>query len=76
LGPKDVVIPAEFYLDTQISFKAADQYEFYLGVDNLLDNAAPNIYSLSPFNTTGTDTNAGTYDVFGRRFYAGARFRF
>jgi outer membrane receptor protein involved in Fe transport len=75
--PFDAIkIPAEFYLDTQISFKAADQYEFYLGVDNLLDNAAPNIFSLSPFNTTGTDTNAGTYDVFGRRFYAGARFRF
>jgi iron complex outermembrane recepter protein len=76
LGPKDISVPAQFYLDTQATFKASDNYEFYLGVDNLLDNNAPNILSGSGFNTTGTDTAAGIYDVFGRRFYAGARFRF
>jgi outer membrane receptor protein involved in Fe transport len=71
-----IKIPAEFYLDMQTSFRASDQYELYFGVDNLLDNNPPNILTGSPFNTTGTDTNAGTYDVFGRRFYVGARFRF
>lgn len=76
LEPGAISVPAKFYLDSQISFKASDQYEFYLGADNLLDTKAPNILSLSLYNTTGTDTNAGTYDVFGRRFYAGARFRF
>jgi outer membrane receptor protein involved in Fe transport len=76
LEPDAIKIPAEFYLDMQTSFRASDQYELYFGVDNLLDNDPPNILSGSPFNTTGTDTNAGTYDVFGRRFYAGARFRF
>ena len=76
LEPDAITIPSRFYLDSQISFKAAAEFEFYLGADNLLDTKAPNILSLSPFNTTGTDTNAGTYDVFGRRFYAGARFRF
>lgn len=76
LEPGAIKVPAQFYLDSQASFKAADQFEFYVGVDNLLDNNPPNILTLSPFNTTGTDTNAGTYDVFGRRFYAGARFRF
>ncbi len=76
LEPGAIKVPAKFYLDTQASFKAASQYEFYFGVDNLLDTNAPNILSLSPFNTTGTDTNAGVYDVFGRRFYVGARFRF
>jgi iron complex outermembrane receptor protein len=76
LGPKDISVPAEFYLDMQTSFKATDNYEFYLGIDNLLDNNAPNILSGSGFNVTGTDTAAGIYDVFGRRFYAGARFRF
>jgi iron complex outermembrane recepter protein len=74
--PGQVKIPAQFYLDTQVSFKPTNEYEFYLGVDNLLDNKAPNILSLSGFNTTGTDTNAGTYDVFGRRFYAGVRLRY
>lgn len=76
LGPKDISVPAEFYLDMQTSFKAADEFEFYFGIDNLLDNDAPNILSGSVFNATGTDTDAGTYDVFGRRFYAGARLRF
>jgi outer membrane receptor protein involved in Fe transport len=76
LQPGDIKVPARFYLDMQTAFKPADQYEFYLGVDNLLDTKAPNILSGSPFNTTGTDTSAGTYDVFGRRYYAGVRFRF
>ncbi|GGB29303.1 TonB-dependent receptor [Sphingomonas metalli] len=76
LGPDAIKIPAKFYLDTQASFKAASQYEFYFGVDNLLDTKAPNILSGSPYNVTGTDTAAGVYDVFGRRYYVGARFRF
>jgi outer membrane receptor protein involved in Fe transport len=76
LEPDAIKIPAEFYLDAQTSFRASDAYELYFGVDNLLDNNPPNILSGSPFNTTGTDTDAGTYDVFGRRFYAGVRFRF
>ncbi len=76
LEPGAISVPAKFYLDSQMSFKASDQFEFYLGADNLLDTKAPNILSLSNFNTTGTDTNAGVYDVFGRRYYAGIRFRF
>lgn len=76
LEPGAIKVPAKFYLDSQITFKAADQYEFYLGADNLLDTSAPNILSGSGFNTTGTDTYAGVYDVFGRRYYAGVRFRF
>ncbi|QGN55107.1 TonB-dependent siderophore receptor [Novosphingobium sp. Gsoil 351] len=74
---KDAVsVPAQFYLDMQTSFKPTDAFEFYIGVDNLLDNGAPNILSGSGFNTTGTDTSAGTYDVFGRRYYAGVRLRY
>ncbi len=76
VGRFDVSVPSEFYLDSQVTFKAATNYDFYFGVDNLLDNKAPNILSGSPFNVTGTDTAAGVYDVFGRRFYAGARLRF
>jgi len=45
-------------------------------MDNVLDNKAPNLLSGTSFNTTGTDTDAGVYDVFGRRFYAGVRLRF
>lgn len=71
-----IVIPAEFYLDSQISFTPIRNYEFYVGVDNLLDNKAPNLLSGTTFNNTGSDTAAAVYDIFGRRYYAGVRLKF
>jgi len=71
-----IKVPSEFYLDTQMSFKAAEAFEFYIGVDNLLDNDAPKILTNTTFNTTGSDTAADVYDVFGRRYYAGVRLKF
>lgn len=76
LDPKAISISPEFYLDMQASFEPTDNFEVYFGVDNVLDNDAPNILSGSLFNTTGTDTAADVYDVFGRRFYTGVRMRF
>jgi iron complex outermembrane recepter protein len=76
LGDHDVSVPGVFYLDTQASFTPTKHFEFFAGVDNLLNKKAPNILSGVPFNVTGSDTDAGVYDVFGRRFYAGARLRF
>jgi outer membrane receptor protein involved in Fe transport len=76
LDDKAVSISPEFYLDSQVSFTPTKNYEFFAGVDNLLDNKAPNILSGSPFNNTGADTAASVYDIFGRRFYAGARLKF
>jgi outer membrane receptor protein involved in Fe transport len=76
LGPHAVSYDPEFYLDTQLSFQPTRTYEFYVGVDNLLDNDPPNILNGMPFNVTGADTAADVYDIFGRRFYAGARLRF
>jgi iron complex outermembrane receptor protein len=67
---------AEFYLDTQVSVNASEYLNLYLGVDNLLDNKAPNLLSGTTFNVTGTDTAADVYDVFGRRAYIGARLKF
>jgi outer membrane receptor protein involved in Fe transport len=71
-----VSIPSQFYLDAQATFTPTRAYELFLGVDNLLDNKAPRILSGTPFNTTGSATAADVYDIFGRRFYAGARLRF
>jgi outer membrane receptor protein involved in Fe transport len=71
-----ISVKPKFYLDSQFSFTPLRTYEFFFGVDNLLDTKAPNILSGSPFNITGADTAAGTYDIYGRRFYAGARLRF
>ncbi|MGI8704974.1 MAG: TonB-dependent receptor domain-containing protein [Sphingomicrobium sp.] len=69
-------VPAEFYANAQLRFTPGNNYEFYTGVDNLLDNDAPPIITGLPGNNTGTETNAGTYDPIGRRFYAGVRLRF
>jgi outer membrane receptor protein involved in Fe transport len=74
-GPRAYSVPAEFYLDMQATFFADDEFEIYFGVDNLLDNDAPNILSGITGNVTGSDTAADVYDVFGRRYYAGVRIR-
>ena len=75
-GPNMYSVPAIFYLDTNVSYKINDAIEVYGGIDNLLDTDAPNILSGTTFNVTGADTAADVYDVFGRRFYMGARLRF
>lgn len=69
-------VDAEFYLDTQLNYKVTEEFEFYLGIDNLIDNDAPLIPTSAPFNVTGSDTAADVYDIFGRRYYAGVRMRF
>ncbi|QQV76376.1 TonB-dependent receptor [Sphingomonas aliaeris] len=69
-------IKSVFYLDSQVRFKAGDNYEFYVGGNNLLNTAPPPIISGLPGNTTGAETDAGTYDAIGRRFYAGAKIKF
>lgn len=74
-GPRAYKVGSEFYLDSQLNFFAGDKYEFFVGVDNLLDNQAPNILSGITGNTTGADTAADVYDVFGRRYYAGVRLK-
>lgn len=69
-------IPAEFYADAQIRYHASDAFEFYAGVDNLIGNDPTVIPSGLPGNTTGAETDAGTYDAIGRRFYFGTKLRF
>jgi len=71
-----ISVPAQFYLDSQVSFTPIRNYEFYVGVDNLLNKQAPNLLSGTTFNNTGSDTAAAVYDIFGRRYYAGVRLKF
>ena len=40
------------------------------------DTAPPPIISGLPENQTGTETDSGTYDAIGRRFYLGMRVSF
>lgn len=67
-------VAAEFYLDSQVRFKVANRFEFYGGVDNLLDNKPPFLSDIGA--SAGIDTDAGTYDALGRRYYVGARVKF
>jgi outer membrane receptor protein involved in Fe transport len=71
-----ISVPAIFYTDAQISFTPIKNYEFYVGVDNLMNTKAPNLLSSTTFNNTGADTAAAVYDIFGRRYYAGVRLKF
>ncbi|WP_417449257.1 TonB-dependent receptor domain-containing protein [Kordiimonas sp.] len=76
LGPKDISVGAEVYVDLNATYRLADGLEIFGGIDNLLDNKAPNLLSGTTFNVTGTDTAADVYDPFGRRFFVGARVKF
>ncbi|GAP74759.1 MULTISPECIES: TonB-dependent receptor domain-containing protein [Pseudoalteromonas] len=69
-------IGSEVYHDIQLSYYITEQYELYGGVDNLLDNEAPRILTGISGNDTGTETDAGTYDPIGQRFYVGIRAKF
>ena len=72
----EIGIPSATYVDAQVTFSPSDQYEVFLGANNLLDEEPPPIITGLPGNVTGTETDAGTYDPIGRRWYAGVRIRF
>jgi outer membrane receptor protein involved in Fe transport len=75
-GTRPFSVGSYFTLDAQLRFSPAERFEFYAGVDNALNTDAPPIISGLSGNSTGTQTEAGTYDPIGRRFYAGARLKF
>ncbi|MCX7238812.1 MAG: TonB-dependent receptor [Burkholderiales bacterium] len=62
------------YLDLQAIYKLNKKSQFYFGIDNVFDTKAPPIISGLPGNSTGAETDAGTYDAIGRRFYVGLRY--
>ncbi len=69
------VIGDRWYHNVRLSQRVGEQYEFYLGVNNLLDSDPP----FFPSGTAGTqalDTIPAYYDVFGRSYYAGVRLNF
>ncbi|QPG04889.1 TonB-dependent receptor [Salinimonas marina] len=74
--PESVTIGKEVYVDLQVSYFATDNFEFYGGVDNALDNDPPAILSGIAGSDTGTETDAGTYDPIGRQYYVGVRATF
>ena len=61
------------YTNLQLSYQVMKRTELYFGVDNAFDTKAPPIISGLPGDVTGTETDGGTYDPIGRRWYVGLR---
>ncbi|MCV2370266.1 TonB-dependent receptor domain-containing protein [Roseateles oligotrophus] len=71
--PDQSKISSKTYFDLQGTY-TMKKMQVYLGVDNLFNTKPPSIPSGVTGNTTGTRTNATTYDVLGSRYYVGLRF--
>ncbi|HEU5134949.1 MAG TPA: TonB-dependent receptor [Steroidobacteraceae bacterium] len=76
VGRGEIGVPSATYVDAQVTFSPTDEYEVFLGANNLFDEEPPPIISGLPGDVTGTETDSGTYDAIGRRWYAGVRVRF
>lgn len=74
-APGSVKVPAKTYTDLGLSYQLNKTVQLYGGIDNLFDTKPPLLSSL-PGGDTGTETNAGTYDPIGRRYYVGVRAQF
>ena len=76
LPPESVGIGAVTYVDLQVRFSPTDAYEIYLGGNNIFDKEPPLLITGLPGDVTGAETDSGTYDAIGRRWYAGVRMKF
>ena len=76
LAPGSYGIGSAAYVDFQFTFNPGDSYQVFLGANNAFDEEPPLVISGLPGDTTGTETDAGTYDAIGRRWYAGVRLKF
>ncbi|WP_250885565.1 TonB-dependent receptor domain-containing protein [Shewanella jiangmenensis] len=76
LAPESVSVGSVTYHDLNVAYQPFDVAEFYIGVNNLFDADPAPIISGLPGADTGVETDAGTYDAIGRRYYAGVRFKF
>ena len=75
-GKENFKVDSVFYLDAQLKFRFADNYEIYLGLKNLLDEDPAPVIGGLPGGSADTGTNAGVYDAIGRRWYLGFRASF
>jgi iron complex outermembrane recepter protein len=73
LAPGSVKVKEKFYNDFQFTYAPTKSTELYLGINNAFDTKAPPIITGLPSNNTGAETDAGTYDPIGRRWYVGIR---
>jgi len=76
IAPGGVGVDSVTYVDIQASYQLNDIVEIYGGIDNLFDKEPPRILTGVTGSSTGTETDAGTYDPIGQEFYMGVRARF
>jgi len=67
-APEETFYPDTFYHALRLSIRASEQFQFYMGVDNVFDTQPP-------FGLLGTGAG-DPFDPVGRFFYAGARVDF
>ncbi|MDT8399302.1 MAG: TonB-dependent receptor [Pseudomonadales bacterium] len=76
----DNTVRGAFYTDLRLSYSAdnddGSSWEVYGTVTNLLDENPPVTAGFSTFTASSIQTNQSLFDVLGRRFVAGARFRY
>ena len=68
-----VGVGSRTYTDFQLTYELYKSTELYAGLENAFNTKAPPIISGLPGSSTGTETDAGTYDPIGRRWYVGVR---
>ncbi len=73
LSPNSIKVGSRTYTDLQASYSLMKSTELYFGMNNAFNQKAPPIITGLPGDSTGTETDAGTYDPIGRRWYAGIR---
>lgn len=66
-------VGSKTYQDLQLTYTLKKKWELYAGLDNAFNTKAPPVISGLPGSVTGTETDAGTYDPIGRRYYLGLR---
>jgi iron complex outermembrane receptor protein len=70
-----ITVKRKIYNDFQFGYEMNKKVEFYAGIDNAFDTKAPLIPSGVTGSTTGAETDAGTYDAIGPRYYLGVRIK-
>jgi outer membrane receptor protein involved in Fe transport len=76
LDPGAISVDAVTRVDAQLDYSVRENVSVYVGVTNLFDAEPPPIISGLASGTTGVETNGGTYDPIGQRFYLGIRSTF
>ncbi|MGX7895782.1 TonB-dependent receptor domain-containing protein [Tsuneonella sp. HG222] len=74
----DNSVPAVTYIDLRLGYEvpvANSTAEFWASITNLFDKAPPVTATYSTFTATSTQYNAALFDVLGRRFTLGIKFK-